>query len=61
VVTYLAGAAAPEGAPHAARLAIKMLTMHWYENRELIAANPKIAQIPYAVDALLAQAGNGAY
>ena len=40
--------------PEPLRLAIRLLTAHWYENRGLIALGHEVAVLPQTVAALIA-------
>lgn len=53
VVRYTAGWAADE-LPEDARVALLMLVAHWYDRREPVVAGTIVAELPMAVDALLA-------
>jgi uncharacterized phiE125 gp8 family phage protein len=57
-VTFVAGRAA---VPASVKLAIKLLTSHWYESREAIVEGSRTVLLPLAVDALLAGQWTGTY
>lgn len=46
--------AAADDVPEAIRQAIKLLVGHWYENRETVVVGTIVADLPFAVSALLA-------
>ena len=56
VITFVAGyGTGTTDVPEGIRLAIRMLTSHWYESREPIVIGTIVAKIPTTVDALLMQ------
>lgn len=54
-ITFVVGHARPELVPASVKLAVKMMTAHWYDNREVLAEDRKIAQVPFGIEVLLAQ------
>jgi uncharacterized phiE125 gp8 family phage protein len=58
---HAAGVSLGPNLPEAARHAIRMLTGHWYEQREAVIAGTNATQIPMGVDALLETVGSGGY
>lgn len=59
-VTFTAGYGAAEDVPQVAKLAQLMLICQWYENRQPVSSST-VAQLPYAVEALLGALKWGAY
>ena len=56
VITFVAGyGTGTTDVPEGIRLAIRMLTSHWYESREPVVIGTIVAKIPTTVDALLMQ------
>lgn len=53
-VTFTAGYGAAEDVPASIKAAIKLLLGHWFENREAVTIGQAPAELPRAVDALLA-------
>jgi hypothetical protein len=60
VVRYTSGVAASTAVPEPIKQAVKMLIVHWYENRDTTVAGT-ISKVPDAVDALLATCDHGSY
>ncbi|TPM92722.1 head-tail connector protein [Mesorhizobium sp. B2-1-3A] len=53
-VSFAAGFGAPDAVPVAIKVAIMMLAVHWYANREAVVVGDTVAPLPMAVDALIA-------
>lgn len=53
-VTFTAGYGDAEDVPASIKAAIKLLVGHWFENREAVTIGQPPAELPRAVDALLA-------
>ena len=56
IITYVSGyGSSTSDVPEGIRLAIRMLTAHWYEAREPVIVGSIVAKVPNSVDALLMQ------
>lgn len=56
IITYVSGyGSSTSDVPEGIRLAIRMLTAHWYEAREPVIVGSIVAKVPTSVDALLMQ------
>lgn len=53
-VTFTAGFGAAAAVPDSIKAAIKLMIGHWYENREGVIAGLSVAELPMAVNALIA-------
>jgi uncharacterized phiE125 gp8 family phage protein len=65
-VDFVAGstevdAAAPGAVPETLRLAIKMLTLHWYDHRTPVVTGTVAAKIPLHIESLMLSARWGSY
>ena len=54
VIRWWAGVENPADVPPQAKAAIKLLVAHWYMSREAVTVNTSTAELPMAVDSLLA-------
>lgn len=41
--------------PERAKLIVKLMVSHWYENRGLLTTAPNVNKIPYTIDILISQ------
>ncbi len=60
-ISFVAGYGAASAVPESIKTAIKLLTTHWYENREAVVIGAPAMQLPAAVDALLYSQWHGTY
>ncbi|SIO60154.1 phage conserved hypothetical protein, phiE125 gp8 family [Singulisphaera sp. GP187] len=60
-VTFVAGYGNAAAIPAPIVTAIKIMTTHWYENRDTTVTGTLVASVPGAVDALLASCDHGSY
>lgn len=54
-ITITSGFAAAANVPEGIKAAIKMMVGHWYDNRETVVLGMSVAELPMAVNALLAR------
>ncbi len=56
IITFVAGyGSATTDIPEGLRLAVRILTAHWYESREPIVTGTIVAQVPLSVESLINQ------
>ncbi|MGR3605322.1 head-tail connector protein [Sulfitobacter sp.] len=54
-ITITSGFGAAANVPEGIKVAIKMMVGHWYDNRETVVLGMSVAELPMAVNALLAR------